>query len=212
MLRSDNANDRLAALAHAAGLIDGARFRAVTARREAVDRLITALGMIRLNQNSATTDMLAAAGLPAVSRGMTALEYARRPDVALGRLLDALRAGRHPGAALSELDADTAHRAEVTIKYQAYVEKELLHIDRARRMEDARLPLGLDYAALPGLRSEAREKLRDIRPATIGQASRIAGVTPGDIAVLLVYLKRSTTSTTSPIARDTAAREPIRAS
>jgi tRNA uridine 5-carboxymethylaminomethyl modification enzyme len=211
MLRSDNADDRLAALAFESGLIGQKRFNIVLSRRLAVDELIAALSAIRLNANSATDDMLRDYTLPGVSRGVSALDYARRPDVGLRELVRAVRGSVGTRERLPDVDDRTIARAETEIKYKSYVDKELLHIQRTRRMEHASIPPGLDFASLPGLRNEAREKFLSVRPTTVGQASRIAGVTPSDIAVLLVHLKRFDAAPTASALRERAGRAPVHA-
>lgn len=191
ILRSDNADDRLSDLAFEAGLIDSARMAAVEAHRSTVSSIIAELDGVRLSPNTATNSALERNGLPHTVRSLTATEYLRRPGVQLNSLLNALesmgalRFDRH------NVDTHAVNAAEIDVKYSAYVEKELAHIERIRQMEDARIPASLDYSSFPGLRNEAREKLQVVRPATIGQASRIPGVTPGDVAVLVVQLKRS---------------------
>jgi tRNA uridine 5-carboxymethylaminomethyl modification enzyme len=113
----------------------------------------------------------------------------RRPDVELGKLLPVLR-DIHPEVfTLLTLDDVVVSQTEIQTKYAAYIEKELQQIERVRQMEHARIPPSMDYSEVPGFRNEAREKLAAVRPATVGQASRIAGVTPSDVAVLIVHLR-----------------------
>ncbi|HWP79401.1 MAG TPA: hypothetical protein VN446_02055, partial [Candidatus Acidoferrum sp.] len=88
------------------------------------------------------------------------------------------------------LSRDVAEEAEIQIKYEGYIEKQQQELDRAARLENMRLPEGLDFSAMEGLRLEARQKLARVKPATVGQAGRISGVSPADIAVLLVYLEK----------------------
>jgi tRNA uridine 5-carboxymethylaminomethyl modification enzyme len=188
VLRSDNAHARLAATAHAAGLISSARFSAVQRECDSIARLITALASVRLSPNTATNEVLRRHALPAASKSSSALEFARRSDVSLSDLLPALAMlGSHVPA----IEPDLRARAEIEVKYQAYVDKELAQIDRVRGMESALIPGWVDFAALSGLSNEAREKLSAVRPTTLGQAGRIAGVRPSDVAVLLVHLKRA---------------------
>lgn len=190
LLRVDNADDRLAEIAQAADLIGESRLAEIVQEREQIDALIGHLDAIRLTPNVRTAEMLEHEGLSAPSRAMTALEYARRPEIPLTRLMDAF--GDVRGMTF-ESNADRAtilNRAEVEIRYQAYIEKDLAQIERGRKMQETRFPSSLDFATVPGLRNEARERLQSIRPSTLGQASRIAGVTPGDIAVLIVQLRR----------------------
>lgn len=191
VLRADNASQRLSALAFAAGLIDHERFDAVRARRSQSDDLLRRMHEVHLSPNAATQAELANSGLPPVARSQSALDYVRRPDVTLSRLMPALCV-IHP-ATFAELDAPerVLDCVEIEAKYAAYIEKEQAQIERIRDLEDAPLAPHLDYTRMSGLRNEAREKLVDVRPATLGQASRIPGVTPGDVAVLVVHLRRS---------------------
>lgn len=189
LLRADNAHDRLAELAHAAGLITRERFEGVLQSRDRTNDLIARLGSVHLSPNSATQTALRDVDLPDVARSQTAEEYVRRPDVELGKLLPVLR-DIHPEVFASlTLDDVVISQTEIQTKYAAYIEKELQQIERARQMEHVRIPPAMDYAEVPGFRNEAREKLAAVRPATVGQASRIAGVTPSDVAVLIVQLR-----------------------
>jgi len=197
-LRSDNADYRLAEIAHAAGLIADARRERITSDRRAVDALLHALAACHVSPNNATNDALALHGLPTVNRSMTALDYSRRPGVALHRLLPALTPIHSSLARFNDIDPHILTHAGIEATYHAYVEKEQLHIDRARRMEDMLIPASFDYVAISGLRNEAREKLLDIRPTSVGQATRIAGVTPSDVAVLLVHVRRTAAGAIMP--------------
>ena len=199
LLRGDNADNRLAEIGYRYGLIDHHRYAAVRAERETIDGLVAALEQQHLADNARTRDMLSAAGLPPISRNMTALDYLRRPDVTYSNLAAALtRGGVAPmGIASWEVDDDIAERVEIEARYAAYIAKELAQVERVRKLEQRRIPDTLDFAALPSLRTEAREKLARFRPTTLGQAGRIAGVTPGDIAVLMVYLERRESAATA---------------
>jgi tRNA uridine 5-carboxymethylaminomethyl modification enzyme len=197
ILRSDNADDRLADLAFDAGLIDAKRMREITRQRNVIAELTQRLEETQISPNSATNDVLALNGLPPTVRSLTASDYLRRPEVSLPPLLRALTTLRPERFNAHDTDTHANGLAEIDIKYAAYVEKELAHIDRIRQMEHAPIPSGMNYDAFNGLRNEARERLREIRPSTIGQASRIPGVTPGDVAVLVVQLKRSGVSSGS---------------
>ncbi|RIK45699.1 MAG: tRNA uridine-5-carboxymethylaminomethyl(34) synthesis enzyme MnmG [Chloroflexi bacterium] len=188
LLRTDNANDRLSEIAYECGLITRERRDAVQSERAAIDRLISTLAAVRITPSDAMANRLSAHGLSVPNRPMSGLEYARRPDVHLPRLISALSASP---AILDRVDDQAIlARCDVEIRYQAYIEKDRSQIERARKMQEMRIPPWLDYAELSGLRNEAREKLLAVRPATLGQAGRIAGVTPSDIAVLIVQLRR----------------------
>lgn len=191
ILRSDNADHRLAELAFETGLIGSERYNEVREQESRIAGLVNQLGEIRLSPNSATSEALASAGLPPTVRSLSAEDYLRRPDVDLVSLLKALESMNLMTLDRETIDQASISSAEINIKYSAYVEKELAHIERIKQMEHATIPASFEYDTIPGLRNEARERLIQIRPSTIGQAGRIPGVTPGDVAVLVVQLKRS---------------------
>jgi tRNA uridine 5-carboxymethylaminomethyl modification enzyme len=191
LLRADNAAQRLSQLAYEANLIDRARLEAACSEDRASANLLDCLESVYVSPNAATQARLAQSALPPVARSQTALEYLRRPDVSLTNLLPVLR-DVHP-ATFAAMDPSqrVVARTEIDAKYAAYVEKELAQIDRIRDLEDASLASLHDFQAVIGLRNEAREKLARVRPATVGQAGRIPGVTPSDVAVLVVHLRRA---------------------
>jgi tRNA uridine 5-carboxymethylaminomethyl modification enzyme len=192
LLRSDNADARLTAIGHRYGLIDSARHRQVQDESADIESRLEALAGRYFSDNQRTRDLLAAVGLPPVSKSVSALEYLRRTDVSYDRLARALEAPDRVGECDDcwAVPAYLAYRIEIEARYAAYIEKELALVERARKLEDRRIPAELDFANLTSLRTEARDKLQRIRPSTLGQASRIAGVTPGDVAVLMVHLER----------------------
>lgn len=89
-----------------------------------------------------------------------------------------------------EINDEIAEQVEIQIKYEGYIEKSLQQVDRMKRMENKKIPVNIDYDAISGIASEARQKLKDVRPLSMGQASRISGVNPADISILLVYLEQ----------------------
>ncbi|CAN5681026.1 tRNA uridine-5-carboxymethylaminomethyl(34) synthesis enzyme MnmG [soil metagenome] len=207
ILRADNADDRLSALAYETGLINRTRLDAVALQRKAVNSIITALKSVYVSPNSNTNAMLAHNELPETNRSLTAVDYLRRPDVSLAKLLPVMRETYPEQFGDIFADERITVCAEIEVKYAAYVEKEVQHIERIRQMENALIPASFDYDSFDGLRNEAREKLHQVRPSTVGQASRIPGVTPGDIAVIVVHLKRSGNSS-HPARRSADFEEP----
>jgi tRNA uridine 5-carboxymethylaminomethyl modification enzyme len=183
-LREDNADLRLTEQGFALGVVPQARFDALRAKREAVERETQRLASLW----AAPTNALGAAierqlGL-AVSRETSALDLLRRPELDYARL-----------AAVPELGAavdrdDVAAQVEVQAKYAGYLERQREEIERQRRHEHTGIPPGFDYDRVRGLSSEVLLKLKRTQPATIGQAARISGVTPAAISLLLVHLKR----------------------
>ena len=184
LLRQDNADLRLAEIGYRAGLLPRERYEAVEARRAAVESELARLEKTWLRPGDEdVNELLQAHGLPALDDGVNALQFLRRPQVDYD-LMAALAPPARP------LPRHVAEQVEIEAKYAGYIQKQRVEVDRVRRLEDHRIPPGLDYGALVGLRSEAQEKLARVRPATVGQATRLAGVNPADISVLLVHLKR----------------------
>ncbi len=184
LLRQDNADLRLAEIGYQVGLLPRERYQAVETRRRAIEAELARLRATWLRPgDQEINDRLAQAGLPPLNDGVNALQFLRRPEVDY-RLLARLVPPPEP------LPPDVAEQVEIEAKYAGYIEKQQMEVARFRRLEERRIPPDLDYRALRGLRAEAQEKLAAVRPATVGQAARLAGVNPADISVLLVHLKR----------------------
>jgi tRNA uridine 5-carboxymethylaminomethyl modification enzyme len=186
LLRSDNADLRLSDIGYELGLLSKERYDAVQRKRQLVDDALA-----RISEGVVTNpvgDRLAAAGFVPPERGRytTMLEYMRRqttPYRALGALL--------PDLDMTDpIVEEAAEQTEIAAKYAGYLVKQEAEVARTRRLEERAIPTDFPYEEIVGLKTEARQKLSRFRPATVGQASRIAGVTPADIAVLLVHLKR----------------------
>jgi tRNA uridine 5-carboxymethylaminomethyl modification enzyme len=184
LLRQDNADLRLSALGYEAGLLPFDRYQAVEAKRRIVEDEIARLGNVWLRPgDNGTNERLAERGLPPLTDGVNALQFLRRPEVDYS-LVESLTPPSEP------LSREAAEQVQIEAKYAGYIEKQRVEVARFQRLEDRRLPSDLDYEAMAGLRLEAREKLATVRPATVGQATRLSGVNPADISVLLVHLKR----------------------
>lgn len=182
LLRQDNADLRLTPLGREVGLVPAERAAAVEARRAAVDRELARLSRTTLRPSEVNA-RLEALGLEPLDDGVHALQFLRRPESTYA-LLAALVPAPEP------FPAEVAEQVEIQAKYAGYIEKQQLEVNRMRRLEDRRIPDDFSYEGLSGLRREALEKLTRIRPATVGQASRITGVNPADVSVLLVHLER----------------------
>ena len=184
LLRQDNADLRLAQIGYDAGLLPRERYQCVEAKRQGVEAELKRLGSTWLRpSDNGINERLAEQGLPPLHDGVNALQFLRRPQVSYA-LVSTLVPPPEP------LTRDVAEQVQIEAKYAGYIEKQRVEVARFRRLEDRRIPATLDYEALTGLRTEAREKLAHVRPATVGQATRLAGVNPADISVLLVHLKR----------------------
>jgi tRNA uridine 5-carboxymethylaminomethyl modification enzyme len=182
LLRGDNADLRLTPLAGELGLVPPERVAAVERKRERAEALLADLRGRRVFPSAATNGILSGVGVAPLSGEATAEELLRRPEVRYTQLRAALD--------LPDAPAEVIEQVEVQAKYGGYLVKQQREVDRARRMETRRLPPDLDYVAVRGLRNEARQVLSRFRPATLGQAARLAGINPADIAVLLVALER----------------------
>jgi tRNA uridine 5-carboxymethylaminomethyl modification enzyme len=184
LLRQDNADLRLSETGYQAGLVPPERYQRVKAKQQAVDAELGRLGRTWLRPgNDGLNEQLVQRGLHPLNDGVNALQFLRRPEVDY-ELVSAVTPPPEP------LPIEVAEQVQIEAKYAGYIEKQRVEVSRFRRLEDRGIPADLDYDALVGLRTEAREKLAYVRPATVGQATRLAGVNPADISVLLVHLKR----------------------
>ena len=181
ILRQDNADLRLTPIGRAIGLVSDARWTRFTAKRDAIEESLRRLEHTKLNPSAETEARLAAAGFAPLRVPMTLLALLSREGN-----YDALA----PLFELPPLAADVKEEVEIMARYDGYIKKQREQIARMERLESRRIPDGLDYSAITSLRLEAAEKLAAIRPRSIGQASRISGVSPADISVLLVYLEK----------------------
>ena len=184
LLREDNADLRLTEIGRRLGVVDEARWAAFATKREAIERESQRLRevWIRPSQLSESDAQRVLQG--PLARETRAVELLRRPEVTYAGLMSLPGVG--PGAA----DPQVAEQVEIQAKYAGYIERQQEEIDRQRRHEQLALPLDLDYAEVQGLSREVREKLSRHQPRTLGQASRVPGVTPAAVSLLLVHLKR----------------------
>ncbi|HEX6838738.1 MAG TPA: tRNA uridine-5-carboxymethylaminomethyl(34) synthesis enzyme MnmG [Polyangia bacterium] len=182
LLREDNADERLTPLGRRLGLVDDARWSAFAVRKAALDGEMERLARTPLSPTPATNDRLAALGTAPLRKPVTLLELLRRPEVSY----DSLRA-----AFGGVDDARVAERVEIRVKYEGYVARQTDEAARLRALEELQLPASLDYERLAGLSREVKEKLGRVRPRSIGQASRISGVTPAAVSILMVHLRKA---------------------
>ena len=182
--RQDNADQRFAAVGRALGLVSEERFQAVEEKYAAVAAEARRLETAGVSPSPALDALLAEKGEPPAPNGARLVDLLRRPRISYADLspFDPQRPA---------LDDEVKGQVEITVKYQGYIDRQLRQVEEMRRLESRPLPHDLDYSSLTGLRLEAREKLSRIRPLNLGQASRISGVSPADIAVLMVALERS---------------------
>jgi tRNA uridine 5-carboxymethylaminomethyl modification enzyme len=188
-LRPATADDRLAELAFQNGLISSERFYEVTREREQIELALSALAACRFHPSSSNDEALGDAGLESISRPLSAIELLRRPGVSINQILDAATSLARPIA--REMPINLRARIEEKVKYGAFVEREKREIARRSQLEHRSLPVAINYADVHGLRFEAKLKLNQHRPQTFGQASRLSGVTPADVAALLIHANRT---------------------
>ena len=183
LLRQDNADLRLVPIGYRVGLVSEERYHRVMAKKEAVEAELRRLKSTFLGPTDSVNEKLSEQSLMPVTRSVTTLEFLRRQDVnyaVLHRLAPAQEA----------LRTDVALQVEIEAKYSGYIQKQRQQVERFRRLEEKKIPINVDYDQVIGLRNEAREKLKRFRPMTLGQASRINGVTPADVSILTVYLEK----------------------
>lgn len=182
--RQDNADQRLTPIGHRIGLVDEATARAVEEKYAAVEREIQRLGHTGVPASPELNAMLEEKGESAPKGGSARLaDLVRRPRISYADL-ESFDPGR------PALDRLVREQVEISMKYEGYIARQMRQVEEFQRLESHALPADLDYAALDGLRLEAREKLSQIRPINLGQASRISGVSPADIAALMIWLEK----------------------
>ena len=182
LLRQDNADLRLTPYGYEIGLISSDRYCKFLVKKRMIEEEIHRLEKLTIPPSQEATEYLESVGSATLSTGVKASDLLKRPQVTYEgmRRLDPKR---------PELPDDVCEQVEISIKYEGYINRQIRQAEQFKRLESKKLPDGIDYSSIDGLRIEARQKLDKIRPKSLGQASRISGVNPADIAVLMVYLK-----------------------
>lgn len=181
LLRQDNADLRLTEKGREIGLVDDKRYGIFTEKRSALERTVSELGKQNISPSAENNAKLEAMGTAPLRSGSSLLDLLRRKEVTYSKLQQAFD--------LPELAPQVAEQAEIFAKYEGYITKQRQEVERFMKLENKRLPDDIDYRAIKELSSEATEKLDKVRPANIGQASRISGVSPADISVLMIALE-----------------------
>jgi len=183
LLREDNADLRLTEIGHRIGLASTAAYQRVDGKKQAISELITYLENKSATPSAEINSNLESAGFSPLRSQATLAQILRRPEVGFAQLRRV-----RPDIPNFKLDVDA--QVEIQIKYQGYVNRQLEIVERFQRMEHVRLPNDIDYSLISGLSREVCEKLSRVRPRSLGQASRIAGITPAAIALLSFYIKK----------------------
>ena len=186
LLRQDNADLRLTEIGRRVGLVSDGQYAAFTARKEAVEKEVKRIEKTTIAPSDKVNALLASHGSTPLTTGIKLSELLRRPELSY-EILGAVDALRPP------LERSVQITAEILIKYEGYIKRELAEVERKRKLEDKKIPSDIDYKRIYGLRLEAAEKLEKIKPQSIGQASRISGVNPADVNVLIIYLSQKHT-------------------
>ncbi len=181
LLRQDNADSRLVPLGHRVGLVSDERLAALRQKEASIEAEIDRLNHTHVSPNGQINDLLTRKGTVAITTGISLADLLRRPQITYTDLaqVDADR---------PDLEREVWEEVEIAVKYEGYIRRQMAEVERNRKLENMRLPEDIDYNGIEGLRIEAKQKLSANRPLTLGQASRISGVSPADISVLLIRL------------------------
>lgn len=183
ILRQDNADLRLTEKGYKIGLVSPERYSRFLKKKEMIEKEIIRLKEVKLTPTKEIQEELMRLGSSPINDPITLADLLKRPELKYDSLkvLDADR---------QDIPQDVVEQVEIQIKYQGYIEKQKKQVEQFRKLEGKRIPDDIDYDRINGLRKESRDRLKQVRPTTIGQASRIFGVNPADISILLVYLEQ----------------------
>ena len=181
LLRQDNADLRLTDIGRDLGLVDDERYEKFTAKRNGLERALERLRFVKIAPHEEENVKLVAMGTTPLREGTSALELLRRREISYANLQQAF--------GLPKLEPSVAEQVEVHVKYAGYIEKQKMEVERALKLENKAIPADFDYHSVKEISSEAIEKLTKVKPANIGQAARISGVSPADINVLMIALE-----------------------
>ena len=184
LLRQDNADFRLTPIGYRIGLISQERYDKYLEKQKLIAQEVERASKTTISPSEKLNEILVGCGTTPVTTGMRLSELLKRPQLTYNTLSDV---DKHR----PDLPRDIMSCAEVIIKYDGYIKRQLSEVEKFAKTEAVKLPADLDYNQIKGLRIEARQKLNEIKPENIGQASRISGVSPADITVLLIYCQQS---------------------
>jgi tRNA uridine 5-carboxymethylaminomethyl modification enzyme len=183
LLREDNADLRLTEIGHEIGLASIDSKQRTSKKKQSIDQLNRLLNLRQVKPSSALNSVLSTFGTAPIQDSVTLARFLRRPEICM----------EHVHVIAPDIPAysrDIEAQAEVQIKYEGYVNRQMEMVERFQKIENLKLPENLDYADVNGLSKEVREKLSRVRPRSLGQASRISGITPAAISLLSIYLKK----------------------
>ena len=183
LLRQDNADLRLSEIGHEIGLINDERYNWVCEKKKLIAEEIDRVNTVKIGANKEVQEILQKYNSIPLTNGTTLAELIRRPELDYDKLapIDKSR---------PELSYEVTDQVNILIKYDGYIKRQIKQVEHYKKLENKKLPTDFDYNEISGLRIEAQQKLNLFQPLNIGQASRISGVTPADISVLMVYLEQ----------------------
>lgn len=183
ILRHDNADMRLTEIGREHGLVTDERYDMFLSKKERIETELERFRNVRIKPNEHTQSVVESKGGTRLKDGILAIELLRRPEMTYQDIMTIL--GEE-----SLLTSDEQEQVEIEVKYEGYIKKSLQQVEKMKRMEDKKIPEDIDYDAVHSLASEAKDKLKEVRPLDLAQASRISGVNPADISILLVYIEQ----------------------
>ncbi|MBM7704217.1 tRNA uridine-5-carboxymethylaminomethyl(34) synthesis enzyme MnmG [Metabacillus iocasae] len=183
LLRHDNADLRLTEIGREIGLVSDDRYARFQTKKELIEKEKARLAAFTIKPSPEVQEVIKEAGGSELKDGIKALDLLKRPEMTYEHIYKL-------APAEMEIDADVAEQVEIQTKYEGYIQKSLQQVERLKKLEDKKIPDNIDYDAINGLASEARQKLKEVRPLTVAQASRISGVNPADVSILLVYIEQ----------------------
>lgn len=183
LLRHDNADTRLTPIGHRIGLIPEARYEHFQMKRENVHRELERLHSAKIKPDEQLLQICKETGSAPLQNTVSVISLLRRPEIKYEHI-------ERISPSFYDLSQEEKEQVEIQMKYEGYIEKQLTHVKKLKRMEKKKIPADIIYDDIHGIATEAKQKLSQIRPLSIGQASRISGVTPADISILLVYLEQ----------------------
>ncbi|MDE5414158.1 tRNA uridine-5-carboxymethylaminomethyl(34) synthesis enzyme MnmG [Alkalihalobacterium chitinilyticum] len=191
LLRHDNADLRLTEIGYNIGLIREERYERFKEKKRLIEEEKQRLEEVMIKPNEDVLALLANAQSSPLSEAIRAVHLLKRPEIKYSLIEKMVPADK-------DISDDVAEQVEIQVKYEGYIEKQLQQVARALKMEDKKIPEDLDYHAISGLATEAKQKLSQVRPLSVGQASRVSGVNPADISILLIYLEQGKLAKVKP--------------